>query len=136
MAYDFLEHTGDVRMEVSGNTPEELFTEALAGMMAFMGPHIARDNDAEAEQKISVTASDRAALLVDFLNEALRLAQEHKEFYTKTAFSRLDETALEADLYGRLVEQFDDEIKAVTYHEAEVSRTPDGKWRAKIIFDI
>jgi SHS2 domain-containing protein len=119
MPYEFLEHTGDAKMRASGETPEELFTEALRGMMEYLEPMVFKNNDAEADQVIKLTAPDRAALLTDFLGRALRLAQEHNELYERVNFIKLTETELTAELYGRLVQQFDRDIKTVSCSDAE-----------------
>ena len=41
-----------------------------------------------------------------------------------------------ADISGIPVNEFDEEIKAVTYHEAHVSKINDKQWETYIIFDI
>lgn len=136
MAYEFLEHTGDARMRVRGGSQEELFVEAMRGMFAYMEPRIFHNNDAEADRVIRITAPDATALLIDFLGEALGLALANNELYEMVRFMKLSETALEAELYGRLVEQYDREIKAVTYHGAMVRKNADGAWETEIVFDI
>jgi len=85
---------------------------------------------------VTVYASDRTALLVDFLNEALSLAQIHKEVYLSVAFSTFSEIALEATLKGAKVDEFNEDIKAVTYHEADVRQNEKGEWETTLIFDI
>lgn len=133
MSYRFLEHTGDVRMEATGATREELFTEALRGMFSYLKPKL---HEGEAKREVRVVSPDQTALLIDFLNEALRLSQTHKEAYREVKFQKLEEISLEAELHGNSVASFEDDIKAVTYHEADVRRDEKGEWIAKLVFDI
>jgi SHS2 domain-containing protein len=49
---------------------------------------------------------------------------------------QLTETSFEASVSGVNVEHFVEDLKAVTYHEAEVRQTDDGYWETMIIFDI
>ncbi|MEK7192164.1 MAG: archease, partial [Patescibacteria group bacterium] len=74
--------------------------------------------------------------LVDFLSEALALSHIHKEIYNKVIFRKFSPNSLEADLEGAPAEFFDEDIKAVTYHEADVKKDAKGNWSAAIIFDI
>lgn len=133
MPYAYLEHTADVRMEVTDGTIPGLFEQALRGMFAFLRPVRRRQ---EAKRLVTVRSPDTAALLVDFLNEALSLAQAHKETYESVRFKKLVEKELTAELRGYKVSGFGEDIKAVTYHEAKVERVPKAGWRAHLLFDI
>jgi len=130
-----LEHTADVRIFVQGDSLEELFLDAVYGMMEILKPKV--DNQKQGTQRaITLEAVDITALLIDFLNEVLLASQIYKEAYNKVIFKTLSLRSLEAILRGVAVRSFDEDIKAVTYHEAEIRRTEDGKWETMIIFDI
>lgn len=133
MTYSFLEHTADVRMEVKDGTFPGLFIEAVAGMFAYLKPM--RRGTKEVTRVIALHAPDSTALLIDFLNEVLSLAQSHKEVYRSVYFDKLVDHELKARIHGQKVSSFGDDIKAATYHEAKVEHVKDG-WRAQIIFDI
>ncbi len=133
MTYSFLEHTADVRMKVEDGTLPGLFEAALLGMFAFLKPV---KHTQKAQRHVVVQSPDMTALLVDFLNEALSLAQSHKEAYESVRFEKLVEGGLKAELKGRKISAFGEDIKAVTYHEAKIERIPKKGWRARIIFDI
>jgi len=132
--YSFLEHTADVRMKVENGTLPGLFTEALRGMFTYLKP--TPRGAKEVERVIELSAPDSTALLVDFLNEALSLAQSHKEAYDSIHFDKLVGHQIKARLQGYKVKNFTEDIKAVTYHEAKVEHIPKSGWRAHIIFDI
>lgn len=133
--YEILEHTADVRMLVQGDSLEDLFSEALYGMMEILEPKV-DDQKKVIERVIAIEATDTTTLLIDFLNEVLLSTQIHKEAYNKMIFKELSQHSLEAILSGIAVQSFGEDIKAVTYHEAEVKRTEDGTWETMIVFDI
>lgn len=135
MSYKFLEHTADLRMLVSGKNLKEIFFSALEGMFAFLKP-AARIDSPLIKRKINLSAPDQTALLVDFLNEVLYLANVNKEYYDKIEFKKLKNTELSGKLLGRKIESFQDDIKAVTYHEAKIKKSNDGSWKTIVIFDI
>ncbi len=150
MAYEFTEHTSDIRMRVTGRTLDDLFRSALLGMMAALGPGSPIRGEGSLgslpmsavsalsahPRRISFSANDATALLIDFLNEALGHVHAAREVYTGVRFESLSETELVAELCGYVTDAFDEDIKAVTYHEAHAKRTKDGGWETTIIFDL
>jgi SHS2 domain-containing protein len=142
MPYKILEHTADVRLLVEGRTLGELFAEALGGMMELMkeecGPEEAklRGGPPEITRNVQVESPSATSLLVDFLNEALCLAHSHRERYEGVEFKEISESRVRATLRGRPVESFGEDIKAVTYHEAEVRRNAAGHFETRLVFDI
>jgi len=135
MPYTILEHTADVRLLVEGRTLAELFAEALRGMMAVLKPE-GKEEAAETRHRIQLESASRTALLVDFLNEALCLAETHRESYAEVTFESISETRLDAGLRGRPVKSFGEDVKAVTYHEAEIRETEEGNLETKLVLDI
>ena len=133
MSYSFHEHTADARMSVEGDGFDALLQQALSGMFEFLRP---TGMKGRVERRVRVESADRAALLVDFLNEALSLAQANKEAYDSVQFLALHSDVLRAKLRGRRISSFGEDIKAVTYHEAKVEQDEKGVWHAHIVFDI
>lgn len=134
MSYQIIEHTADYKILVKGKTLADLFQSALAGMMDFLRP-------SEMEKIIVsrpaiINSADRTALLIDFLSEVLLLANTHKEIYQQISFKKLTEMGLEAKLIGHKVKEFKDDIKGVTYHEAEIRKSKIGELETLIVFDI
>ncbi|MGH7799182.1 MAG: archease [Thermodesulfobacteriota bacterium] len=135
MTYKILEHTADVRMIVQADSLERLFSDAVNGMMKILEPRL--DNNKEViERKISLEAVDTTALLIDFLNEVLLETYIHKEVHNEVIFKSLSERSLEAKLSGFIAKSLGEDIKAVTYHEADVKKKKDGTWETMLIFDI
>lgn len=134
MEYDILPHTADVRVRACGASLPELFRNALRGMAAVLQPE-ALARASEADRVVSLGAPDTTALLVDFLSEALALAHIHREVYVDAQFHELSAAGLHATLRGVAVSGFAGDVKAVTYHAAEVLRTERG-YEITIVYDV
>lgn len=135
MPYKILGHTADVRLSVEGKDLEELFRDALRGMVFISGPRESGESK-ETNRKIRISASDRTALLIDFLNEVLFGMEKNFEFYCDVDFKKLSSTELRAVLKARPAVRFERDIKAVTYHEANIVENKNRGLETMIVFDI
>ncbi len=132
--YRIENHVADVRLRVRASSLEELFRDAMRGMYALMRPEL--QEAASVTRTIVVDESaDLTSLLVDFLNEVLHHAHVAHEVFHDAVFTRLDDTNVTVTLSGIGPASFEEDIKAVTYHEAEV-RQEDGEWTTMLVFDI
>ncbi|HEY6138720.1 MAG TPA: archease [Thermoanaerobaculia bacterium] len=129
--HEILQHTADVRLHVTASTLEELFADALRGLMEVMH---GTTGGAEETEQVEVESVDVTALLVDFLNEALVRAHVRRRSFTGASFASLTETRAAATLTS-VPAEFEEDVKAVTYHEAEVRRGEDG-WTTMLVLDI
>jgi protein archease len=135
--FELLPHTADIRLKVSGSGYEELFAAALEGMNYI----IKNDFDKTStlmnfRDVINVESVDRSTLLIDFLSEVLTLSHQYKAIYRTLKFRILEEKLLLADIEGKQVEGFDEDIKAVTYTEANIKKNENGLYETVIVFDI
>jgi SHS2 domain-containing protein len=141
MPYKFLEHTADIRMEVEAQSLKEVFESAFLGVMYYLGGENPKLNG-QVKRLINISAVDRTNLLIDFLNEVLASAQIHKEIYTEVKFNFFPgendtgELFLEAEILGGEAESFLKDIKAITYHEANLVKDEKRGWSIIIVFDI
>ena len=141
MLYKFLEHTADIRMEVEAQSLKAVFESAFLGVMHYLGGENPKLNG-QVKRLINISALDKTSLLIDFLNEVLASAQIHKEIYTKVKFNFFPdendtgELFLEAEISGGETENFLKDIKAITYHEANLVKDEKGEWSTIIVFDI
>jgi SHS2 domain-containing protein len=131
--YEILQHTADVRLRVTASSLEELFVDALRGLMAVMGT--GKSACPTQAEEIELESVDLTALLVDFLNEALVRAIVGRRRFTGASFASLGETHLSATLTSVPAVSFDEDVKAVTHHEAEVRRSGEG-WTTMLVLDI
>ena len=131
--YEILQHTADVRLRVTASSLEELFADALRALMAVM--HGEPSPGGEERDHVALDSVDVTALLVDFLNDALVRAHVRRRNFTGASFASLTETRLAATLTSVPASSFDEDVKAVTYHEAEVRRSGSG-WTTMLVLDI
>lgn len=134
MAYKIIEHTADIGLWAEGKDLPELFSAAMSGMMEIMSPGSV--SSFETSRQVTMESSDRTALLVDFLNEILFLSENNAEFYERIVFFEMGSTYLRAEIFGRKVNIFHKNIKAATYHGAEIKKNESGNLETEIIFDI
>jgi SHS2 domain-containing protein len=133
--YEVAQHIADVRLLVSAPSLEDLFRDAVHGMYAIMRG-VAEEDARPVERTITVEDSaDRTALLVDFLNEVLHRTHVARELFDGVTFTRFEEVSLQATLTGIAPASFDEDVKAVTYHEADVVER-EGVWHTTLVFDI
>ena len=133
--YRELEHTGDLAIEVTAPTREELFAHSLVAMARLM---VDEDGIAAKEHReIRCDAGDDADTIRDLLAAALNLFLIDG-FIWRAAEVKIQDRAVIAALAG---EQYDsgrhqllEEIKAVTYHRLAVEKIGD-TWCATIVFD-
>jgi len=131
--YEIVQHTADIRLRVSSPTIEGLFAEALRGLMEVIKPERIQAENVHAEVRVS--APDPTALLVDFLNEVLTRCHIQREIYPHVVFRSMSETSLHADLEGHRAANLGEDVKAVTYHEANV-RQAGGIWSTILVLDV
>ena len=137
MKYEFLPHTADIRMRLNGTDLADLFNAGVRGMASVLMGDICSDpGDIIVEKRILLKSSDSTSLLIDFLSEVLTLSYVENAVFCSVLFSSIDENALEGILYGHPVDQWDEEIKAVTYTEASVQQLTDNSLGSDVVFDI
>jgi SHS2 domain-containing protein len=83
-----------------------------------------------------VSLQDLPVLLVDFLDELLFLGQVHHEAYHELQEVTIGENHIEGVVKGRKITGMEEEIKAVTLHEAFFGQTGKGIWLIKLVLDI
>jgi SHS2 domain-containing protein len=130
--HEILQHTADVRLRIVAPTLDALFAEAVDALMEVMKP-LSR-SVSTTEEAISMDADDLTSLLVDFLGEILLRCHIRRQAYTVAKIS-LAESSLTATLHARRVEQFEEDVKAVTYHEADVRKGSEG-WETTLVLDV
>ena len=132
-----VEHVTDVVLRASGVNRKEVFRNALRQMNEVLKPGSCQGpRHSDCCMRIRIESPDSVALLVDFLSEALALSLIQKTLFCYVYFDLFEEKRLSARLFGRWHHGLENEIKAVTYHEAELRKNVDGNWIANIICDL
>jgi SHS2 domain-containing protein len=137
MHYTLLDHTADLKIRITGKDPADLFKNAgLALFDLIIDPQTVTP---EKEIAIRVGGADRADLMVNYLRELLYLWTGDENLINMIDIRDISESDLDARItVGRYIpgrHEIAHEIKAVTYHQIEVSRTPEG-WQAMVVLDI
>lgn len=129
-------HVADVRLKVTGITLAELFRAALEGMSSIMGSPDTIKKEVPISKTIELQSPDVTVLLIDFLSDVLALSHTHKALFHKVDFEVLEQTTLRATIHGTHISSFNEDIKAVTYHEANVEKNQQNLYQTTIVFDI
>ncbi len=138
--FEILPHTADVRLKVFGKTKKELFKNALLGMAEILKKSASKsdfETRSPTSNLIKVHSPDINSLLVDFLSEVLYQSQINHVLYGEAKFSKFSDNELEAEISGFEIDEFDEDIKAITYHELDIKKSPANDFfETIIIFDI
>jgi SHS2 domain-containing protein len=137
LRYRVFDHTADLGLEIYGGDERELFSNAAFALFDIITD--INSIDMRENRYISIEGSDREDLLVNFLREILYLFNR-EEFLSKGfSISTLDSHHLTGEVKGECFDpekhRINTEIKAVTYHQVKVQRTPQG-WKGRIICDV
>ena len=135
--YEVFEHTADIGLQAYGSTLSELFIHAAQGMESLMvAPEQIR---IEVKREVAVSGHDEISLLIAWLNELIVLFDTEYLLFKEFEIVLITETHVQGraagETYNARRHDLSSAIKAVTWHEAAVERTPEG-YKARIIFDI
>jgi protein archease len=135
-SFEFIDHTADAGIRVEAPTLEDLFETAG---LAFTELVTSVDSiDCREERRFQLQEGDIETLLVSWLQELLYLLDTEDLVFGRFQV-KLDNFSLEAvawgDFFDPKIHPMKTEIKAVTYHQLEVTKSDQG-WQAQVIFDI
>jgi len=137
MPHQVLEHTADLRVRIFADNLAALFSEAAAAMYH----QIVRTKYIDESQKtiLRVSGYDLTDLMINWLRELLYFWTGRSLIVTGTRIRSLNDTMIKADIFyvrfdpGRDIVHND--IKAVTFHGAEVKKGDKG-FEITVIFDV
>jgi len=131
MTYRFLEHTGEVELQLEAPSEEALFAEALAALLELT----AGGETGEPERRdLVLAAADRSLLLADWLAELALLAELEQFVAERVVTLELDDLRLSATVEGRRGEP-PHLVKAVTLSGLNV-RQEGESWRGHVVLDV
>jgi SHS2 domain-containing protein len=135
--YRQLPHTADLAWRLWGKDLPELFENAGRALSATLTDR--RYLRRRATRKVRLTASDREALLVDWLNHLLYLFDIDGFLGRDFQVVSLTDERLQARVTG---ESFDSArhpertgVKAATFHQLSIVPVQDG-WEATVVLDL
>jgi len=139
--FEFLEHVADAYVAAHGRSIEEAFENAALAMFEVMTE--TRKIESTVRDEVIIEEHDEKALLYSWLEQLLLKFEIEGKLYSRFEVTELLQTGkgwrLRATIFG---ERFDPakheskvEVKAVTYHQMEISREDDG-YVLKFILDL
>lgn len=135
--YEFIDHTADLGVRFCGKTLKKLFTNAAMALMELLVSVDSSESDKAVP--LSVSGDDTTDLLVRWLGEILYLFQGDSLLVTNVVIENMTPVRMDAVLGTVPLENtahaFLNDIKAVTYHQADVIHKGD-HWEACVIFDV
>ncbi|MCJ7717492.1 MAG: archease [Anaerolineales bacterium] len=133
--FEEVSHTADLEIRVWAEDMESLFHQAAVGMIQLSGVEDLEEGVSSVNQTISLEAMDYEGLLILFLEELLyRLTEDYMIFDIKK-LNISSEFTLKANIKGYQIRSYQRDIKAITYHNLNISTTADG-YEVFIVFDI
>jgi riboflavin kinase/FMN adenylyltransferase len=133
--YREVEHTADRALQVWGKDLPALFAGAARGMYSLMSDLDEEGPVATEWRDVTLEAMDLEALLVDWLNELLFLAEMEDLLFVDFRIEALAATTLQAQAGGIHARVTKAHIKAATFHNLEIVQSDSG-WSTQITFDV
>ena len=142
MGYRILNHTADIGVEVHGATLVDIFYQAALALVDLLTDRALLTG--ATEKIIRIEGTDLEDLWINYLREVLYLfngesfllQDVHRIAWEANRATGLCLTAYcVGEIYNPRSHTINTEIKAVTYHRAEVKQTPVG-WQCVFIVDV
>jgi SHS2 domain-containing protein len=131
VTYRWIEHTGELELELAAATERGIFESGFEAMCNLLSNG---ESPERLEISVQVEGRDRAALLADWLGELAFLAETRGLTPDRLSLLELDEGGLRAMVQGwegappHLV-------KGATYHRLSFAPAGAG-WRARVVLDV
>jgi SHS2 domain-containing protein len=132
-SHHWIEHTAELQLELHAVSQAGVFQQAVQALRELLEDED-RTPGSAAERSVEVEASDRAALLAEWLAELVLLAETEGLVPESVRNLVVGEDSVTGVVRGRLSEPRH-LIKAVTYHDLELRRDRDG-WRGNVVLDV
>jgi SHS2 domain-containing protein len=129
--HEWRSHTAEIELWIEAATREQVFVEAATALAEL----VSLDREGvEERRELALAASDPAALLVDWLEELIFLADTDGFVPERVDDLQLADTTLRATLVGRRG-RIEPLVKAATYHGLDFAQA-DGVWHARVVLDV
>lgn len=139
--YEIIEHTADIGLQVFGETKEKLFQNAARGMFFIITGSCSLGKQGKKKYwNLKCEGSNLDELLVEWLSELLYIHSTDFVFLNDFIIGSLTNNNIKAKSSGIKINespfQIEKEIKAVTYHNLQITKNEKGYWEATVVFDI
>ncbi len=116
--FEFLPHTADLKIRSFGKDEKETLKNAVFALNQFLEAEL---SDEEVETEIEVE-EEKPYLWLDFLSEILTQTYIQKAIFDDIKFLEFSETKIKAKIKGKKFNSIKKDIKAITYHQAEIKK--------------
>jgi len=117
--FEFLSHTADVKIRVYGKNLKEIINNSLLALKSFWKPKLTKT---KIEKEIKVESNNEVNLLIDFLSEVLAETYIEKAIFVKFEPQELASYSLSGKIIGYKFIFLSKDIKAITYHQANLQK--------------
>jgi SHS2 domain-containing protein len=128
--YRWLDHMGEMELELEGASEEELYRDAVNAF----GELVHDEGGSPASHSLEVEARDRATLLAELLGELVFLVETEDFAPDRVRELELRDASLRAVIEGRRASPRH-LVKAVTYHGLRFEQEGE-TWRASAVLDV
>jgi SHS2 domain-containing protein len=132
-AHEIVDHVSEIRLRVRAGSLAELLAEAGRAVAQLQLRGAARSRGTW--RVIEVSAPDRAALLADWLNELIYLAEAERWVGAEFEVASAEDGRVRARVRGVLIERAPALLKAATLHGLRVDDVPGGL-EGQVILDV
>jgi SHS2 domain-containing protein len=130
----FLDHTSEITLHVGAADWPGLLAQAGLGLAELLLRGAASSENGD-WRPLEVSSHDREALLVDWLNEIVYVAETALWVPVEIEIDDVSETHMKARARGLTVDAPPSLVKAATFHDLHVRDLPDGL-EAEVILDV
>jgi SHS2 domain-containing protein len=130
----WIEHTAELQLELHARSEAAIFGQAVHALRELLEEDEGPPTGGRTERTVEVEATDRGALLAEWLAELVFLAETEGIVPEEARNLVVGEDSVTAVVVGRTSEPRH-LVKAVTYHDLELHRDRDG-WRGNVVLDV
>lgn len=134
--HSFVDHVGEVRVRLEAPSLPELFVEAGRALAELVAPEGGARARSRASEEVVVRASDRDALLVEWLDELIFRSETAKRVYPELSVESVSEHEVRAHIRGVEIEDLRTPVKAATLHDLHIEERPEGGYAASVVLDV
>ncbi len=136
--FEIIDHTADIGIRAYGVDLVQAFNNAALGLFSLI-TDIDKVEDT-LMREVTVTATDREALLVEWLNELIYLFDAELVVFKRFSIVSLTDTELKARCYGEKINKHKHElkrgIKSATYHMLKIESQNGNGYEVQVLLDI
>ena len=133
-SHRWIEHTAELQLELHAPSEAAIFRQAVHALRELLEDEETAATGARIERPVEAEATDRGALLAEWLAELVFLAETEGLVPDEARDLVVGEDSVTAVVVGRTSEPRH-LVKAVTYHDLELHRDRDG-WRGNVVLDV